>query len=70
MGTSANINSNSCFASIWYAPSSIVLPDASNHEKHEIPLIDIEALRTIKRLVLTIKEKIATDGSDSGEDSK
>jgi hypothetical protein len=59
MSNLSNISGNSSFTSIRYAPSSIVVPDASNHENIEIPLIDIAALRCIARIVKDIKAKIA-----------
>lgn len=68
MSISQDFNSNSSFASIRYAPSSIVLPDAIKDENAKIPHIDIEALRTIKWIVVTIKERIAAAESDSGND--
>ena len=59
MSENSNICANSSFTSIWYAPSGTVVPDASNHENIEIPLIDIAALRCISRIVKDIKTKIA-----------
>ena len=41
-----------------YPRLSTVVPDASNHENIEIPLIDIAALRGIARIVKDIKAKI------------
>ena len=59
MRKSHKIGRNSSFVSIWKAPAGKVLPDANEHKKAPTPVIGIEALRTIHRIVLAIREKIA-----------
>jgi hypothetical protein len=59
MGKIRNIGRSSSFVSIPSAPSTQERRDANNHEESHLPVIDVEALRTIRRIVLTIKERIA-----------
>jgi hypothetical protein len=65
MSKSHSFGGNSSFVSIRYASSTQNERDANNHEESHIPVIDIEALRSIRRIVLTIKERIA-----AGQQSK
>lgn len=53
-----NIGGNTSFVSIRYASSSKVLPNANEHEKSQTPVIDIEALRNISRIVRCIQARI------------
>ena len=53
-----NIGRSSSFVSIRSAPSTQNGRDA-NDEENKLPVIDVEALRNIRRIVLTIKERIA-----------
>ena len=55
-----NIGGNTSFVSIRYAPSTQKRRDANDHEESHLPVIDVEALRSIRRILLTIKERIAT----------
>jgi hypothetical protein len=59
MGETQNTAGNLSFVSIRSAASTQNEQDANNHEENQIPVIDIEALRSIRRIVLTIKERIA-----------
>ena len=59
MSKSPKISRNSSSVSIRYAPSNKELPDANKYEPSEIPVIDVEGLRSIRRIVLTIKQRIA-----------
>jgi hypothetical protein len=59
MSKSHKIGRNSSFVSIWKAPAGKVSPDANEHKKAPTPIIGIEALRTIHRIVLAIQERIA-----------
>jgi hypothetical protein len=55
------------FVSIRSAPSTQKRWDANNHEESHLPVIDVEALRSIRRIVLTINERIAAmDGRIPG----
>jgi hypothetical protein len=71
MSKSHKIGRNSSFVSIWKAPAGKELPDANEHKKAPTPVIGIEALRTINRIVLAIEEKIAAASertkSDNGD---
>jgi hypothetical protein len=64
-----NMGRNSSFVSIRSAPSTQNEQDANKYEENQIPVIDIEALRSIRRIVLTIKERIAAgQASNPGDD--
>lgn len=58
MSKSRNISTNSSFVSIRYAPLKKMLSYTDENEKAQISGIDIEALRTISRIVQAIKERI------------
>jgi hypothetical protein len=59
MSKARSIGRNSSFVSIQSAPSTQKRRDANDHEESHLPVIDVEALRSIRRIVLTIKERIA-----------
>jgi len=64
-----NISTNSSFTSIRYAPLSKERSDANKREKGQIPVIDLEALRAIKRIVESIRERIdEAERSRTGND--
>ena len=48
--------------SIWEAPACKVSPNADQHKKAPTSVIGIEALRSINRIVLAIRERI--EGSE------
>lgn len=58
MSKSQNATSNSSLVSIWKPRSCSVLPDADKHEEDQTHVIDIEALRAIRRIVLVIEKRI------------
>ena len=62
MNNSQNAAINSSFVRIRSCSSSKGVPDANEHEQSDAPVIDIEALRSISRIVLAIKERIAAGG--------
>ena len=69
MSKSHKIGRNSSFVSIWKAPAGKESPDANEHKKDPTPVIGIEALRTINRIVLAIGEKIdARERTTPGND--
>src|SRR5947208_16839097 len=71
MNKSRSISGNSSFGSIRYAPLSKVLPDANKHEKAQTPVIHIEGLRSISRIVRAIKERIdAGERTRPGDDTQ
>ena len=71
MRKSHKIGRNSSFVSIWKAPAIKVSPDANEHKKAPTPVIGIEALRTIHRIVLAIRERIdAAERNKPGNDSR
>src|SRR5215204_5403387 len=51
MNNSQNTAINSSFVSIRYASSSKGLPDANKHETSKVPVIDVETLQSIRRIV-------------------
>jgi hypothetical protein len=59
-----NTGSNSSFVSIRYASSSKELPDANKNERGKVPVIDVETLRSIRRIVESIKRRIDQDERD------
>ena len=61
--SSSNVR-NSSFVSIWKAPARKYATDASKDEKVQQPILNIEALRTIGRIVRAIQERIE-DGQRS-----
>jgi hypothetical protein len=68
MSKARNIGRNSSFVSIPSALSTQKRRDANNHEEIHLPVIDIEALRSIRRIVLTIKERIAASQASNPGD--
>lgn len=63
-----NIGSNTSSVSIRYASSSKGVSDANKiDQSNKVPVIDIEALRSISRIVLAIKERIAAAGETRPE---
>jgi hypothetical protein len=63
----SNITGNTALTSITYAPSGGITRDASESEKVEKPVIDIEGLRGISRIVQTIRARIgSSERCDSG----
>jgi hypothetical protein len=56
----SNITGNTALTSITYAPSGGITRDASESEKVEGPVIDIEGLRGISRIVQTIRARIGS----------
>ena len=58
MTKSRSIGRNSSFINIRKAHSKNVLSDTNGHEKVEAAVIDIEALRAIRRIVRPIKQRI------------
>src|SRR5262245_39212932 len=61
MDESPKTSRNLSFRSIPSASSTQKGRDANDHEESHLPVIDVEALRSIRRIVLTIKERIAAD---------
>ena len=61
MKTSRNAVENSSSVSIRKAPLQRCATDTSEYEKLPIPILEIEALRTIGRLVRTIRAKIESE---------
>ena len=63
----SNITGNTALTSITYVPSGGITRDASESEKVEGPVIDIEGLRGISRIVQTIRARIgSSERCDSG----
>ena len=58
MAKSRNIGGILSFVSIRKAPAQNVLSDTNEYEKADSPVIAIEALRTINRIVRAIKVRI------------
>jgi hypothetical protein len=52
---------NSAFVSIRKAPVQKYVTDTNKDEKLQTPILDIEALRTIGRIVWAIKELLEHD---------
>jgi hypothetical protein len=52
---------NSSAVSIRKAPAQSVLSDTYEDEKPQVPILDIEALRTIGRIIQAIKGRIDDD---------
>jgi hypothetical protein len=65
MSEPQNRGGNLSFVSIRSGPSTQKRWDANDHEESHLPVIDVEALRSIRRIVLTIQERIA-----AGQESK
>jgi hypothetical protein len=61
MEQSRNTGGNSSSISIRKARSQKCATDTNEHEKLPIPILEIEALRTIGRLVQTIRAKIESE---------
>jgi hypothetical protein len=61
METSRNSVGNYALISIRKAPAQKCGTDTNEDEKFPIPILEIEALRTIGRLVRTIKAKIESE---------
>jgi hypothetical protein len=59
MSETQNTGGNLSFVSIRSAPSTQKERDDTKHEDHHVPVIDVEALQSIRRIVLTVKERIA-----------
>ncbi len=57
---------NSSFVSIRKRSLKNLLPYANGQEKDETPALDIEAVRTIGRVLQAIKSKIETGKASSG----
>ena len=64
--------SNLSFGSIRYAPSSKELSDAAKtFEQGRVPAIDLEALRSLKRIVDSIRSRIdQAEANQDGNDSQ
>jgi hypothetical protein len=65
MAKSHSIRKNLSFDSIREAGSCNVQPDANKNEEIRKQVIDIDALRTISRIVLAIQQRIDA-GNDTG----
>lgn len=52
--------------SIQKAPAQNVLSDTHEDEEEQVPVLDVEALRTIARLVRTITKRIEANRSETG----
>jgi hypothetical protein len=72
MSNSQNRSTNSSFVSIRYPSSSKELSDAAKQlEQGRVPAIDLEALRSLKRIVETIRNRIdGAERNDDGNDSQ
>ncbi len=55
------ISSNSSFVSIREGSLKILLPSTDGQEKDETPVLDIDAVSTIARIVRTIKARIEAE---------
>ena len=53
-----NISRNSSFVSIRKAPAQKHVTDANKSEKLQTPILNIQTLRTIGRVVRAIKDRI------------
>ena len=68
MSKSRSISRNSSLVSIRYAPLSKGQPNANEREEAPTPVIDIAALRNIRRIVETLRNRIdAGDGNTTGD---
>ena len=52
--------------SIRKGPAQTVLSDTDEDEKEQVPVLDIEALRAIGRIVRNIKTRIGTQSRTAG----
>jgi len=59
---------SSCLGSIRKPRSCKASPDATEHEKRQIQVIDSKGLRSISRIVQAIKQRI--DSGASGDDAQ
>jgi len=69
MKMSRNDTRNSALVSIWEGPSQSCATDTNKDEKVPTPILNIEALKTISRIVRAIKARInVANGQHSQKD--